>query len=65
MASRGKKWSDNATKTLIELWGEENIQISLSSAKTTKHSSAVYNSIWVSEVMFISYSMMYTVYCDH
>ena len=65
MASRGKKWSDNATKTLIELWGEENIQIALSNAKTTKHSSAVYNSIWVSEVIFISYSMLYTVYCDH
>ena len=51
MASRGKRWSEIATETLIELWGEESIQIALDNAKTTKHSSAVYNSIWVSELL--------------
>ena len=40
-----------ATETLIELWGEESIQIALDNAKTTKHSCAVYNSIWVSELL--------------
>ena len=51
MASHGKRWSEIAMETLIELWGEVSIQIALDNAKTTKHSRAVNNSIWVSELL--------------
>jgi hypothetical protein len=53
MASRGKQWSEIVSETLIELWGEENVRIALNNAKTSKHSSAIYNSIWVSDIKFI------------
>ena len=34
--SRGKTWTDEETKVLIDLWGEESIQIALDNAKTSR-----------------------------
>jgi hypothetical protein len=51
--TRGKTWSDEATKKLIELWGEETIQIALDNAKTSKQSSQIYKTLLASsEIIF-------------
>jgi len=46
--TRGKTWSDEATKKLIEIWGEETIQLALDNSKTSKQSSQIYKSLLVS-----------------
>ena len=46
--NRGKVWSDAATRTLIALWSEEAIQISLDTCKTSRQTSKVYQIILVS-----------------
>jgi hypothetical protein len=46
--NRGKLWSDDATKTLIKVWGEEAIQVTLDNCKSSKQSSEVYKSLLVS-----------------
>lgn len=46
--SRGKIWTDEETKVLIDLWGEEAIQVALDNAKTTRASSQVYKTLLVS-----------------
>ena len=45
--NRGKVWSDEATRTLITLWSEEAIQISLDTCTTSRQSSKVYQVILV------------------
>ena len=39
--TRGKIWTDKETKALIDLWGEEAIQIALDNAKTSRASGQV------------------------
>ena len=46
--SRVKLWPDEATRTLINLWSEETIQLSLENCKTSKETRQVYNTILVS-----------------
>ena len=46
--SRGKVWTDKETKALIDLWGEEAIQIAVDNAKTSRASSQVYKTLLVS-----------------
>jgi hypothetical protein len=46
--SRGKIWTDEETKVLIDLWGEEDIQVALDNAKTSRASSQVYKTLLVS-----------------
>jgi translation initiation factor IF-1 len=46
--SRGKIWIDEETKVLIDLWGEEDIQVALDNAKTSRASSQVYKTLLVS-----------------
>ena len=43
--SRGKLWNDEATNMLIQLWGEETIQLALDNCKTSKQSGEVYKVI--------------------
>ena len=50
--TRGKQWSDEATRCLIELWAEETIQISLDSCKTSGATSNIYKILLVSYFMF-------------
>lgn len=47
-AYRGKKWSEYATQCLIQIWGDETMQIALDSCKCSKESSQVYKSFLVS-----------------
>ena len=53
MAARNTKkknvrlWSDSATRDLIDLWGEESIQQSLDSSKSSKQTRAIYQSLLV------------------
>ena len=42
---RGIVWPDEATEVLIELWGEETIQIALENAKCAKETREVYRRI--------------------
>lgn len=51
-AYRGKTWSESVTRTLIQIWGDETIQIALSSCKSSKESSQVYKSLLVSSAIF-------------
>ena len=46
--NRGKLWSEEATRTRINLWSEETIQLSLENCKTSKETRQVYNTILVS-----------------
>ena len=46
--NRGKMWSEEATRTLIELWSEETIQFSLENCKTSKETGQVYKTLLVS-----------------
>ena len=46
--SRGKTWTEEETKVLIDLWGEESIHIALDNAKTSRASSQVYKTLLVS-----------------
>ena len=50
--SRGKIWPDEATRTLIHLWSEETIQISLDTSKTSRDTAKVYQKLLVSNSMF-------------
>ncbi len=45
---RGKVWTDKETKALIDLWGEEAIQIALDNAKTSRALRQVYKTLLVS-----------------
>ena len=41
-------WQDDATNFLIDVWGEEVIQLQLENCKTSKQTSKVYEAILVS-----------------
>ena len=45
--NRGIVWADEATEALIELWGEETIQLSLENAKCAKETREIYRRVKV------------------
>ena len=47
-SNRGVLWTDDATNTLISIWGEENIRLSLENSKSSKETREVYRSVMVS-----------------
>lgn len=47
-SNRGVLWSEDATKALISMWGEEDIQLSLENSKSSKETREVYRSVMVS-----------------
>ena len=46
--NRGVVWQDDATNFLIDVWGEEVIQLQLENCKTSKQTSKVYEALLVS-----------------
>lgn len=48
--NRGVVWQDNATNFLIDVWGEEVIQLQLENCKTSKQTSKIYETILVSHL---------------
>ena len=51
--NRGIIWPDEATFVLIELWGEETIQLALDAAKCAKETREVYRRITVLKLLEI------------
>ena len=49
--NRGIIWPDEATVVLIELWGEEAIQLALGAAKCAKETREVYRRITVCKLL--------------
>ena len=49
--NRGTIWPDEATVVLIELWGEEAIQLALDAAKCVKETHEVYQRITVCKLL--------------
>lgn len=49
--NRGIIWPDEATVVLIELWGEEAIQLALDAAKCAKETREVYRRITVCKLL--------------
>jgi hypothetical protein len=45
--SRGKLWSEEMTKFLIQSWGEETIQEALNNSKSSKQTRGIYDKILV------------------
>ena len=45
--NRGIVWPDEATSTLIELWGEETIQLSLENSECSKETREIYRRVKV------------------
>ena len=50
--SRGKTWCDDATRTLINLWSEETVQLSLENRKSSKEKRQVYNRLLIIWIVF-------------
>lgn len=48
--NRGVVWQDDATNFLIDVWGEEVIQLQLENSKTSKQTSKIYEAILVSHL---------------
>ena len=48
--NRGVVWQDDATNFLIDVWGEEVIQLQLENCKTPKQTSKIYEAILVSQL---------------
>ena len=48
--NRGVVWQDDATNFLIDVWGEEVIQLQLENCKTSKQTSKIYEAILVSQL---------------
>jgi hypothetical protein len=46
--NRGKVWSNEATKTLLNLWCDEAIQVAFDQCKGSKETSKVYQRLLVS-----------------
>lgn len=52
--NRGKQWSEAATMSLIDMWGQETVQVAFDSSKSSKQSSAIYKSLLVSRLVQVS-----------
>ena len=48
--NRDVVWQDDATNFLIDVWGEEVIQLQLENCKTSKQTSKIYEAILVSQL---------------
>lgn len=72
--ARGKHWSEEATATLIDLWGKETVQLPFENSKSSKQSSQVFKSLLVSLLGQISstrilkeeeYEEVFSNYCSN
>ncbi len=60
--NRGVVWQEDATNFLIDVWGEEFLQLQLENCKTLKQTSKFYEAILVSHLYIFTYLCILYIY---